>query len=535
VLYRQILAAQPDHADALHLLGVLALGGGHYDVAEDLIGQAIAVAPRNPIYRSNLGNALRQRGQLDEAIASYQQALALKPDYAEALTNLGVAWKEKGRLDDAIGCYQRALALRPSYPDAHNNLGNALTDRGRLDEAVDCFQQALTLQPENAGTYYNMATARLKQGRLEEALACYQRALTLRPAFADAWYNQGNTLQKLGRRQEAIACYQRAVALRPDFAEAHYNMALEWLVLGQYREAWPHYEWRWRCKDFHSPAREFPRPQWDGGPLAGRTVHLHAEQGLGDSIHFIRYVALVAQKGGRINLECQPQLKRLFQRIPNVCQVVTTGELLPEFDVHCPLQTLPLLLGTTLESIPREIPYLYAEAAASADWAQRLRGAACRLKVGLVWGGNTRNINDHNRSIPLAALGPLAQVPGVVFVSLQTGDPAEQAKNPPAGMPLLDWTQELQDFADTAALIANLDLVIAVDTAVAHLAGAMGKPVWVLLPVAPDWRWLLAREDSVWYPTMRLFRQAKAGEWGDVVARMGAALGQWMVADRAIG
>ena len=526
-LYRQILAADPNHPDALHLLGVLAMTLKHNDRAVALMRQAIALQPRNPIYRNNLGNALRQQGALDKAIACYQQALTLRHDDAETLTNLGVAWKEKGLLDDAIACYRRALALKPDHAEACNNLGNALTAKGQLHEALTSFAQALALKPDDANAHFNLGIALRNMGRHDEAIACYQQALALKPDFTDAWYNKGNALQDTGRRAEAIACFRQAVALRPDFAEAHYNLALAWLLLGNFLDAWPHYEWRWKCRDFHAPSRDLPRPQWDGGPLAGRTIHVHAEQGLGDSIHFVRYVALLAERGGRINLECQPQLKRLFGNIAGVGQVVTTGELLPDFDVHCPLQTLPLRFGTTLQNIPRQVPYLHADGAEIALWGRRIQNTQRRLLVGLAWAGNMLNMNDRNRSVTLATLAPLGTVEGVRFVSLQKGPPAAQARTPPVGMELIDWTDELGDFAATAALIANLDLVIAVDTAVAHLAGAMGKPVWVLLPFAPDWRWQLKRDDSPWYPTMRLFRQIRTGDWDDVARRAGDALAEF--------
>jgi hypothetical protein len=276
--------------------------------------------------------------------------------------------------------------------------------------------------------------------------------------------------------------------------------------------------------EFPTPRRKFRQPQWDGGDLAGRTIHLHAEQGFGDTIQFIRYVVPVAQRGGRIVVECQPELKRLVQMMPSVSHVVTTGEPLVDFDVHCPLLSLPLAFGTTLESIPSQVPYLQAGAEDVSKWSRRMAGGASPLKVGLAWSGNKLNRNNHNRSLALGALAALAAVQETTFYSLQKGEAAHEARNPPAGLDLVDWTDDLHDFADTAGLIANLDLVISVDTAIVHLAGAMGKPVWVLLPFAPDCRWLLEREDSPWYPTMRLFRQTSPGDWASVARRVTEAL-----------
>jgi Flp pilus assembly protein TadD len=456
MLYRQILATDPRHADALHMLGLGAFQAGRNDVAIDLIRRAIASRPNYPEAYGNLGLALYENGQLDEAVAAQRQAIALKPDYPEAHGNLGNALKETGDLEGAVAACLQAIALRRNYPEAHYNLGGALKAKGQLEQAIDA--------------------------------------------------------------------YRRAIALRPDFADAHFNLALALLLQGDFLRGWEEYEWRWRNRDFRAARRSFPQPQWDGGPLEGRTILLHTEQGFGDSLQFIRYLPLVAERGGRVIVRCREGLRRLLQTMCADVPVLEKDQTLPAFDVHCPLLSLPHLFATDLASIPGNVPYLHADVAEAGVWRERLAACVPSLKVGLVWAGSPTHRNDRNRSMKLASLTTLARVPGVRFVSLQKGEAAAEAKSPPEGMELLDPTDELNDFADTAALIAALDLVIAVDTSVVHLAGAMGKPVWVLLPFAPDWRWLLDRNDSPWYPTMRLFRQQRAGEWDPVVAEVRSEL-----------
>jgi len=328
----------------------------------------------------------------------------------------------------------------------------------------------------------------------------------------------------MGRIDEAIAACRQAIALNPDYAEFHFNLALSLLTSGDFQQGWEEYEWRWKCKEFPSPARDFAQPQWDGCPLEGRTLLLHTEQGHGDALQFIRYFPLVEQRGGKILIECYAELQRLFRTTAGRCQVVVRGQPLPAFDLHSPLLSLPRVFGTNLANIPNTVPYLRADPEDAGRWQRRLADDSALVKVGLAWAGRPTHTNDRNRSIKLARLAPLGQLPGVRFFSLQKGEVAAEAKTPPPGMELVDWTEELKDFAETAALIANLDLVVAVDTAVVHLAGAMGKPVWVLLPFGSDWRWLLERQDSPWYPSMRLFRQSRIGDWDSVIARVVEAL-----------
>jgi tetratricopeptide (TPR) repeat protein len=547
--YRAILASQPDHPHALHLLGTLAYQTGHLEPAADLFLRAAASHPEPADCHGNRGVALAGLGRLNEAIAAYRQALALRPRFPEALNNLGSALQQSGCPDQAIECYQQALAIRPDYPEAQNNLGNALRDQAQIDAAITAYRHALQLRPNYAEAWNNLgnalvetdctdeaiaacshalelrpafaealnnlANAMKKQGRLEEAIAACRKAIALQPALADAWTNLGNALQRLGRIEESIAAYRRAVAMRPDLAIAHVCLGLILLLKGEFPEGWREFEWRWRTAEFRARRRSFTQPLWDGSKLHGKRILLHAEGGLGDAIQFIRYLPAIANSGGQILLEATPQLRRLFATLPHVQQFIPAGEELPDFDVHCPLMSLPLAFNTELSTVPAQVPYLLADRGRADQWRSRMPEDHELLKVGLVWAG--RAYPDPGRSIPLELLAPLGQISGIWMCSLQRYE--SPAVRPPAlpGMKIVDWTAELEDLADTAALIWGLDLIITVDTVVAHLAGAMGKRVWVLLQFAPDWRWLLDRPDCPWYPKMRLFRQPKAGDWESAV------------------
>lgn len=554
-LYRQILAAEPQHAEALHLLGVLAHQVGQNEIAVALIEQAIRVDGANRRYHNNLGTAYRMLKRLDAAAASYRRALALSSDFAEAHGNLGIVLEEQGDLAAAEACFRRAIALAPGFAEAHYNLGNVLRaqhqepaaidafrralaleprfpdalgnlgallfERGDLAGAADCFRESLTLVPEDPKTLNNLGNVLVAQDALAEAVQCYDRAIAQAPGFAAAHVNRGNALQEAGDLAGAAESFAHALALDPERAEAQWGLALIALLQGDFAAGWPRHEARFRVEGFGG-ARNFAPPQWQGEPLHGATILLHAEQGLGDTLHFVRYVPLVAARGGRVVLEVPPELYRLLAATGAAETVVAAGGPLPDFAFHCPLLSLPLALGTELATIPAAVPYIEADPLKVAAWRQRLPEA--RLRVGLVWAGRPEHKRDRWRSLSLATLAPLAEVPDIAFVSLQKGPAAAQASLPPPGMALIDLAAELVDFSDTAALIAALDLVIAVDTSVAHLAGALGKEVWLLLPQMPDWRWMLGRADSPWYPTARLFRQPERGAWGPVVAAVADAL-----------
>ena len=399
----------------------------------------------------------------------------------------GALWALGGLAEAEANC-REALRLRPAYPEAHTNLGNALRDLGRPAEAE----------------------------------ASCREALRLRPDYSDAHSNLGAALYILGRPAEAEASCREAGRLRPDYPDAHTNLAHALLLAGRFEEGWTEYEWRWTTRQLLDGARNFPVPQWDGEAIGDRVILLHAEQGLGDTLHFCRYVPLMAS-GARIVLEVQAPLVRLLSGLPGITQIVARGDSLPSFDLHCPLLSLPRAFGTTLDTIPAATPYLAADPARTAEWRERL-GHFDGLRVGLVWAGGQRQglpsqvIADRRRSIALDTMAPLGEASGVSFISLQKGEPAAQAATPPPGMALHDFTADLCDFADTAALIGGLDLVISVDTAVAHLAGALGKPVWLLLHDFADCRWTLTDDASYWYGDLALIRQTSAGDWAGVIA-----------------
>ena len=553
-LYRQILNAEPDHADALNLLGVLAHQVGQSDTAIELIRSVLRFRPGFAEAHGNLGAVLRALGRMDEAAANYERALALKPDYPEAHHNLGRLRQAQGKLDEAAAHFRHALHLRPTYAEAHHQLGTILQMQGQLAEAITCFEQAITLKPNfaeahnNLGSvlgmqgkldqavascerailldpnhveaHNNLGTARLEQGKLDEAAASFRQALLLRPDFAEAHGNLGSVLKAQGRQHEALRSFEDALRIKPDFADAHMNRSLLWLLQADFERGWQEYEWRWN--ETTCPRRHVDRPAWNGEPLAGRTILLHFEQGLGDTLQFIRYAPLVKSAGaGNVLLECQVPLKRLLTGCRGVDRIYVFGEPLPHFDVQAPLLRLPRLLGTTsLERIPGGVPYLSVPDDLVLHWRKRLESVK-GFRIGIAWQGSPTHKADRRRSVPLPLFAPISRVTGMRLISLQMGPGSEQCSALPG---LLDLTGAIADFADTAALLKNLDLVITVDTSVAHLAGALGVPAWVALPFDPDWRWLLGREDSPWYPSLRLFRQSRPADWDGVFERMAAAL-----------
>ncbi len=552
--HRRAAVAKPDDPAAQNHLGVVLSRQHRLAEAIECYRRAIALKPDHAEAYNNLGAALQAQGSLDAAVDSYRRAAAAKPDYAEAYNNLGLALKKLGRNGEAAENFQRAIAARPSYSAAYVNLGTLLREQGDLDAAIDWFRKAIAAASGSVDAHIGVAFALQQRGRLAEAAESYRRALKLKPDHADALCNLGALLNGFDRPEEAVEsyrriladhpehvaahcnmgvalmarneiggaveCYRRAIAVNPDFADAHWNLSLAQLVQGDFANGWREYEWRLRT-DRHAP-RSFEQPVWDGGPLAGKTILLHQEQGIGDTIQFMRYVPLVADRGGRVVLEVQPPLAGLAAGVKGVAETVATGMKLPHFDLHCPLLSLPDRFGTNLATIPAEVPYLTPDPATVEHWRSKFGGGP-RLKIGIAWAGNLSHKNDRNRSVAIEGLLPILEIPGIRWISLQVGERAGDLARLPIGM-VADLSGHLGDFAETAAVIANLDLVIAVDTAVLHLAGALGRPVWAMLPFAPDWRWLLDREDSRWYPSMRLFRQARPGDWDSVLVSMRQAL-----------
>jgi len=467
------------------------------------------------------GLAAHRQGRLDEAITAYRRAIAAAPAFAEALNALGIALQQRGDLAGAVAAYRAALAANPDYASACSNLGAALFTQGEVDAALDWYRRAIELRPDHADAHYNLGKALHEQGDAVSALDCYRRATTLDPSHASAWNNQGIALRDLGRPDDAVEAYRRALERRPDAAEIRYNRAMALLEGGHFAEGWPEYEARFAAGDV--PERKFDRPRWRGEDIAGKTLLVWAEQGFGDSLLFARCVGMLAGFGARVVFEVQPHLARLMRDLAGADGVVAAGRPLPAFDLQVPLLSLPGILGIGPGTIPAKIPYLAAEPALAATWRQRLaENGGGRIKVGLAWAGNPRQKNNVNRSLPVAELAGLLALPAT-FYSLQQGEAADQVNRSGIGR-VVELGPHLTDFAETAAALAGLDLIVSVDTAVAHLAGALGRPTWTLLAFAPDWRWLRDRADSPWYPTMQLFRQHQPRDWAPVVARVVAAL-----------
>jgi tetratricopeptide (TPR) repeat protein/glycosyltransferase involved in cell wall biosynthesis len=524
--YRHAIHLKPDYADAFNNLGNLYRQQEDWEEAIAQYQTVLTLNPQHVDALHSLGAVYQYQEQYPEAIAQFRQALHLKPNHPDLHNSLGNALQRLKQFDAAIACYQRALELRPHDPAFHNNLAAALQELGRLDESIAYYQKALELRPNYPDAFYNLGNNFKTQDRLDEAVRCYKRAIALRPSYPAAYNNLGLTFYDQGKLRESIAAYRRALADRPDYPDAHLNMGLALLQSGDLRAGFAEYEWRWQVRGPNfKPARPFPQPQWEGSPFPGKTLLLHAEQGFGDTIQFIRYVPFVAQRGDRIVVECQPPLVRLLQSIPEIAQVIPRGEPLPEFDLHLPLMSLPQVFQTSLESVPNAVPYFPTPTPLSLP---ELDGhSEPDLRVGLVWAGSPGNQSDRHRSCALETFFPLLQTPQVRFYSLQKEVRAEDEpalQQAIAAGHLIDLRPYLNDFTDTAALIQQLDLVLTVDTSVAHLAGALGKPVWVMLTFAPDWRWLQHRETSPWYPTMRLFRQAAPFTWEEVLERVRLAL-----------
>ncbi len=488
VIYEQMLEIDPNHSDALHLLGLIAHQAGDKDAAHDMIAKAIRICPGYSIYHNSLGQVLKDHGSLNEAIGCYKKALEIEPDYAEA-------------------CF---------------NMGNAYLKLDRNHKAISSFKQVIKIKPDHSASYYNMGEAYHSLELLDKAISCYQNAVQLKPYYTEAYDNMGKTYQDMGMLDKAISCYQKTLDIEPKNADTRFDRSLALLLKGNFQEGWKEYEWRFHRSGWKKtyPYR-FDKPRWDGSPFSGKRLFVHAEQGLGDTIQFVRYLPIVKNLGGDVIFEVREPLRRLFQDLPGIDKLVEWSSVKKtdmEFDYYIPLLSIPGLFGTTELTIPPKVPYIYANPTDIDSWQNHLRGP--NLKVGLVWAGSPTNTDDRNRSCDLKNFFKLSQIPGVKLYGLQKGEKITQVDELSNGTVVTNFGGKLKDFADTAGLIETLDLLISVDTAAAHLAGAMGKPVWILLPFAPDWRWRLKRKDSPWYPTMRLFRQPSRGNWEAVFQRV---------------
>ena len=522
---RQALQANPFDLEALRALAAICQDLGQLDEAAECYQEVLKLRPDDAEAWRLLGNARYLSGRLDEADACYRRTLQLKPNDADAHNNLGAALADRGRLDEAIDRYRDALRLRPDFADAHYNHGNALRDQGRPEEAAACYGRALRLRPEFAEAHNNLGVTLHRQGRHAEAMTSYRQALRLRPNDHHALTGLGLSLAESGRLVEALAHYDQALRLVPDSPEAHRNRSLVRLLLGDMEGGWPDYEHRWRCADFKP--LNIPRPYWDGAPLAGRTILLYTEQGSGDTFLFLRFLRPVKERGGVIILAAPESLHPLLSTCPEIDRLVPRETVVPDFDVHCPLMSLPRVLGTTLATLPAAVPYLRAEPDRVARWRGELESVS-GFKVGIAWGGSPGNPHDRARSIPVRQFEALARIEGVRLFSLQLGPPAERLRELARDFPVTDLgprlASDLGSFREAAAVLSSLDLLVSCDTSLVHLAGALALPAWVPLTYVPDWRWLLDRDDSPWYPTLRLFRQHVPGHWDEPFARIAEAL-----------
>jgi tetratricopeptide (TPR) repeat protein/ADP-heptose:LPS heptosyltransferase len=527
---QQALALDPHHAESLHLMGLLSLHATQYDHAVEWISRGIAQDPR-PEYLFSLGTALRHLKRFEEALKVFDKAVQLKPDKAELWVGLGRALVDLDRGTEALLAFQHALTLNPRNWDAAHEFGTLLNRAGRREEALAHFRRCAELTPNNpadrATTFNNIGNVLQALGRSGEALHWLDRALAERPDFVQAISNKAIALGQLRRFDDALAVYARVKELDPDHAVSNWNAALLQMLLGDFEDGWAGREARWNIPSLSHAYPKFTAPMWRGVEnIEGKTILIAVDEGLGDAIQFARYVPMVAARGARIILVVHDPLVGLMSGLPGVSQCIpksVAARGVPPFDMHCPLGSLPLAFRTRLDSIPAEISYLPPPAPERVKaWQDRLRdrlGPHDKLRVGLVWSGNPEHKRDHHRSVPLAAYEVLLDV-DAAFVSLQKDPRPDDKATLGRRADIVDFTADMTDFAETAALIACLDLVITVDTSAAHLAGALGCPTWILLPHTPDYRWLLDRDDSPWYPTVRLFRQSASLDYAEVIARM---------------
>jgi tetratricopeptide (TPR) repeat protein len=513
----QALAANPDHANALFNLGVLKAAERDYAGATQSLERALALFPGHVAARRQLANIYITVGNYPGAERLCRDLLAHNPDDHEVRVTLASIFIAARQYDEALLQARHVIEREPDHVRARICLGHILRQSGNMDEAMAIFQEVAASHPEEPGASAGIVEVLLRRGELDAALALVEKVVSHHPEYGLACLDMGTVLEKLGRAEDACNAYRAGLARLPDQPALHFNLGNQLLLLGRFEEGWKEYDWRtklaaWGIRDANCKA-------WDGEPLAGKSLLLEAEQGLGDMIQFVRLAPLVAAQGANVLLECQPELVRLLESATGIQRIVPKpchGEVRP--DLRMPLLSLPGLLGIRLENLPAKVPYLAAPADLAAAWKDRLAGQA-GLRVGIAWAGNPQHIDDANRSCPPELLAPLLAVPGAAFYSLQKGGKA-------VATGIQDHSGEWRDFADTAAFMQALDLVITVDTAIAHLAGALGMPVWTLLPYAPDWRWLLERSDSPWYPTMRLFRQAKPRAWRSLVGEAADALAE---------
>ena len=559
-IYREVLAREPDNVDALNLLGVIMHTADDLELAVELISRATELAPDFVPAFINLGNALQAAGRPDDAVKKFERALELDPGAGIAASNLASALNDLALHEEARRAGERAVQLIAELPDAHVNLGNALLGLGRSEAAQEKYTAALERDPHHPSAWFNLGNAHADAGNFSAAVPPYEKAVQFDPGNGDAHYNLANAYQQLDAYEEAIEGFERALAIKPEHIDAKCNLAGAWQSLGQpdraidilrgaieqemlrgdhesvdlhwnlslallqngnMRDGWREFEWRWRTPTFAAFRREFSEPLWDGGDIAEKSIFVHAEQGFGDALQFVRYVPLLAAKGARVTLECRPELQSLFEKVEGVSICLPLGADVGGFDVHAPLMSLPYLFGTSETAVPADGPYLTPPSGIAPD-PQLTRASV--VKVGIVWSGSPTRPDNHKRSCPLSAWGPILDAPGVTFFSLQVGHDHDQLMGTEKASEVVDLGRGFGDFADTAAAVANLDMVISVDTSVLHLAGALGVTAFALLSQPTGFLWMDDRADSPWYPSLRLFRQTTPGNWSVPVNACAAAL-----------
>jgi len=568
--YQRALELDPDLADACNNVGLLFKGMGHVETAIEYYRRALGLNSSFVAALINLGAAFADTDKLDDALACLERVLQLEPENAAAHNNLGNVFVEKGNFAEAATCYGRAAELAPLDAQTQHNLGKCLHLQGKLEDAAASLRRSLQLQPRSSGVIATLGSVLRDQGHFDDAIACYRKAVEINPNFPEAHNNLGSILLDQGKLDEAIACFhealrhdpclpeaehnlasvcrglgrfdetakrtQRVLEQKPDFADAHVNQSFVKLIRGDFEHGWEEYEWRWKTR--LQPVRSFSQPIWNGESLQGESVLIQSEQGFGDIIHFIRYASLVKRAGAIVLVECPGRLINLLSSCKGIDRLVPSEESVPDFSMHVPMMSLPRIFKTSLRTIPADVPYLFADAALTDLWRTRLT-SVCGFRIGTNWRGRGNNAQSRQRDIPVELFASLGKVSDVRLISLQKGDAGtrsevgiQRSESSDAGtarptiVDLGKFDMERGAFVDTAAIMMNLDLVITSDTSVAHLAGALGVPVWVALPFVPDWRWMLERSDSPWYPTMRLFRQKKIGDWEGVFEEIWAALAE---------
>lgn len=492
-----------------------------FDKAETLYRAALILNPTYADAHYHLGLLYHLKGRLEEAVVAYRDAIFARIDYAEAYANLGAVMKDQGKRHESEIFYRQAIAYDPFAASTHNNLGVLYNEMKRTDEALTEFRRAVAVSPEYEWSYLNMAPALLDSGDAEASIATCRRAMKMKPDLPIAQFNLGASLKALNRVDEASACFRTAIRLQQDFGEAHFALGQVLLMQGDYEEGWREYDWRWKLSEYRWLTNihgEFTQPRWRGEPIPGKTLLIYGEQGLGDVIQHARYIPQIVAKGVEVVLAVHPPVVPLFTKLEGVT-VVPMDAALPPFDLHCPLLGMPEIFGTRIDTVPAKVPYIAVDPAKVEQWKKRIGGKG--FKVGIVWAGNPGQRGDRWRSPRLAAMAPLFDVPGVTFVALQMGAGREDLAQHPLPASAIDLGEEIKDFADTAAIMMGLDLVITSCTAPLHLAGALGVPTWAVIPFSPHFLWLLGRSDSPWYPTLTLYRQDRPGtDWSVPVTAM---------------